>query len=150
MPAPDADGHLKPDWPGEYYDVNILIANFNQSNAGMEHTAGILHKIKLAVADLAAKGIAYIVVNTVPRGAVIVDSQGSSQIDSFSLELVDRTCCDDAFAGALAASIAVGDEPQKAVRFACAACAIAGSRFGSHDSLPRKDEILELLLSEPD
>ena len=39
---------------------------------------------------------------------------------------------------------------KKAVRFAAAAGALAAARFGSHEVLPKKEEILGLLLEQPD
>jgi ribokinase len=54
----------------------------------------------------------------------------------------------DAFAGALAAYYAVKNDIREAVKFASAAGALACTKFGSIESLPTKDEIIQLLQKE--
>ena len=68
----------------------------------------------------------------------------------FEIERIDTVACPEAFAGALAASIAAGDHSKNAARFAAAAGALACSRFGSPETLPSKEEIIELLQEQPD
>ena len=65
------------------------------------------------------------------------------------MKFVDHAGCGDAFDGALAASCAVGDEIRKAVKFASAAGALACTKFGAQEALPKKEEILELLQDLP-
>ena len=141
---------FKWDWPVEYYSANMLVPNFSDFGVGVDLGAGLVHKLKLVGSELVAKGIECVVIKMGPRGSLVVDREGSRRIEGFELELVDRTVCDDAFAGALAASAAVGDDSDRAVKFACAASALARTRFGSQDALPRKEEIIELLQSQPD
>lgn len=66
----------------------------------------------------------------------------------FEVELVDQTARGDAFAGALAAYCAVKDEVREAVKFACAAGALACTKFGAIEALPAKAEIIQLLQEE--
>ena len=84
------------------------------------------------------------------RGSFLIDRWDSVHIPGFDLELIDPTRFAGAFAGALAASCGAGDEPREAVRFAGAAGALAGARFGLQESLPRKEEIIELLQNQPE
>ena len=81
---------------------------------------------------------------------MVVDRDKAEHIPAFDVGFVDHSGCSDAFAGALAASIAVGDDIIRAVRFAGAAGAIACSRFGEQDALPKKAEIIELLQTRGD
>jgi ribokinase len=75
----------------------------------------------------------------------MVDRESAEHVPAFTVDLVDKTCAGDAFGAALAASYAAGDKMSDAVRFACAAGALACTKFGGQDSLPRKEEIIELL-----
>jgi sugar/nucleoside kinase (ribokinase family) len=84
------------------------------------------------------------------KGCFIVDREITEHIPAFKIEIVDRACCGNAFAGALAAFCAVGDDMKKAVKFASAAGALACTKFGSQDALPTKQEIIELLLKQSD
>jgi sugar/nucleoside kinase (ribokinase family) len=76
---------------------------------------------------------------------MVVDRDGADQIPTFDVELVDQAGSLDAFAGALAASCAVGDDMRQAVKFASAAGALASAKFGSMETMPKKAEIIQLL-----
>jgi ribokinase len=58
---------------------------------------------------------------------------------------VDGTAAGDAFTACLAVSLLEGREPEEALRRACAAGAIAASRFGAQPSLPTTDEVDAIL-----
>jgi len=137
-------------WPTEYYSVDVLIPNFYRLLEGAELGAGSAGELKLLASELVAKGIGCVLIKMPPREVFIVDRHDTTHVPWFNLEIVDQTASADAFAGALAASCAVGDEPQAAVKFACAAGALAMSRFGAQDSLPKKTHIIELLQQQPD
>jgi ribokinase len=146
----NGDGSAKIDWPVEFYSVNVLIPDFGKSVSAAELGAGTVHKLKLIGSELVVGGIECVVVNMGPRGTFVVDRQGTSHIAGFELDIVDQAGSADAFAGALAAACGAGDEPKAAVRFAAAAAALASARFGSLDALPSKEDIIELLQSQPD
>jgi len=139
------------DWPMEYYDVDVLIPNFQNCQTPVpELGAGTTHKLKFLGSELVAKGIKCVVIHIPMRGTVLIERDGSKHIDGFDLKLVNDTATQDAFAGALAASCGTGDPPLEAARFATAAAAIAQTKFGSQDALPTKEEIIELLQNHPD
>jgi ribokinase len=148
--------------PLDYYTADILVPNFIE--AAELTAAGTLgagnhniHTAKIIGSDLIARGIGCVVIKLGRRGALVVDREGATHIPPFEVKFVDRTCCGDAFDGALAASCAVGsargcltaDEIRKAVKFASAAGALACTKFGGQEALPKKEEILELLQDLP-
>jgi ribokinase len=61
------------------------------------------------------------------------------------VEAVDGTAAGDAFTACLAVSFLEAREPEEALRRACAAGAIAASRFGAQPSLPTAAEVDEIL-----
>ena len=138
------------DWPMEYYSANVLVPDFHNCSTPVESVAGNMHNLKFIGSELVARGVGCVVMKTGARGALVIDNQGTEHIDAFDVELVDHTCCADAFAGALAASCGAGDAPKDAVKFAAAAGALACTKFGSQDALPKKQEIIELLQKYPD
>ena len=91
------------------------------------------------------RGVGCAVITMGRRGCMIVDRNGADHIPAFEVELVDQAGRGNAFAGALAASCAVGDNIRKALRFASAAGALACTKFGSIEAMPTKAEIIELL-----
>ncbi len=61
------------------------------------------------------------------------------------VDAVDGTAAGDAFTACLVVSLLEGREPEEALRRACAAGAIAASRFGAQPSLPTADEVDAIL-----
>ena len=62
-----------------------------------------------------------------------------------AVEAVDGTAAGDAFTACLLVSLLEGREPQESLERACAAGALAASRFGAQPSLPTAEEIDEIL-----
>jgi len=60
---------------------------------------------------------------------------------------LDGTAAGDAFTACLVVSLLEGREPEEALRRACAAGALAASRFGAQPSLPSAAEVDAILLA---
>jgi len=143
--------------PLDYYTADILVPNFVEAAELTTAQSRNIHTAKLIGSDLIARGVGCVVIKLGKRGALVVDKQGTSHIPAFEVKFVDHAGCGDAFDGALAASCAVGsargcltaDEIRKAVKFASAAGALACTKFGAQEALPKKEEILELLQELP-
>ena len=139
------------DLPLDYFSADILTPNLCEAAEIAEQSAGGTARrdtAKLVGSDLVARGVSAVVITMGKRGCLVVDRSGADHIKAFDVELVDQTCRGDAFDGALAASIAVGDDIRQAVKFASAAGALACTKFGSIEALPTKAEIIELLQKE--
>jgi len=149
-PARPLGPHGEPDraMPMEFFLADVLIANFFEA-AQLTETASSsqanVHQAKLMGSDLVARGIRHAIVTLGRRGCVLVDRNGSEHIPAFEVELVHQTGRGDAFAGALAAYLAVDDDIRKAVEFASAAGALACTKFGALEAMPTKAEIIQLL-----
>jgi ribokinase len=61
------------------------------------------------------------------------------------VDAVDGTAAGDAFTACLVVSLLAGRDREESLRRACAAGAIAASRFGAQPSLPTGDEVDEIL-----
>ncbi|MBN2019128.1 MAG: ribokinase [Sedimentisphaerales bacterium] len=131
--------------PAEYFSVDVLIPNLYEAGMISERSTANIRTAKLVGSDLVARGAGAAVITMGKRGCMVVDRTSADHIPAYEIELVDHTGTGDAFAGALAASLAVGDDLRKAVKFASAAGAIACTKFGSVDAMPAKAEIIELL-----
>jgi ribokinase len=79
------------------------------------------------------------------RGAFWIISQRSGFVPAFKVQVVDTTAAGDAFVGAFAVALAEGMPEDTAVRFACAAGALATTRLGAQPSLPTRVEVATLL-----
>ena len=79
-------------------------------------------------------------------GAVLLeDGLEIARAAAPSVDAVDGTAAGDAFTAALVVSLLEGREEDEALRRACAAGAIAASRFGAQPSLPTADEVDAIL-----
>jgi ribokinase len=131
--------------PIDYFSADILVPNLYEAADITDQSAVNIHTAKLIGSDLVARGADSVVITMGRRGCMVVDRNGADHIPAFEVELVDQTGRGDAFAGALAACCAVGDDLRKAVKFASAAGALACTKFGSIEALPSKADIIELL-----
>lgn len=134
--------------PIEYFSADILIPNLYEAADITNHSDANIRTAKLIGSDLVARGADSAVITMGKRGCMVVDRNSADHIPAFEVELVDQTGRGDAFAGALAACCAVGDDLREAVKFASAAGALACTKFGSIEALPSKAEIIELLQKE--
>ena len=69
----------------------------------------------------------------------------SGSAGAFVVRPVDTVAAGDAFCGVLAASLAEGHSLSEALRWGSAAGALAATRAGAVPSLPRRDEVEELV-----
>ena len=136
------------DLPIEYFSANILIPNLYEAADITDQSNASINTAKIIGSDLIARGSDSAVITMGKHGCMAIDRTGADHIAAFSVELVDKACAGDAFAGALAASCAVGDDLRKAVKFASAAGALACTKFGAIEALPKKADIIELLQKE--
>jgi ribokinase len=81
------------------------------------------------------------------EGAVLLDDgEEIARAAPPAVEVVDGTAAGDAFTACLLVSLLEGREPQEALERACAAGALAASRFGAQPSLPTAAEIGAILV----
>ena len=80
------------------------------------------------------------------EGAVLLEAGNEvARARPPAVEAVDGTAAGDAFTACLVVSLLEGRDPEEGLRRACAAGAIAASRFGAQPSLPTAAEVDEIL-----
>jgi ribokinase len=80
------------------------------------------------------------------EGAILYDDEEEvARAAPPAVEAVDGTAAGDAFTACLLVSLLEEPEPERALRRACAAGALAASRFGAQPSLPTAAEVDALL-----
>ncbi len=84
------------------------------------------------------------------QGSLAKTPAGQIQAPAYPVEVKDTTGAGDAFVGGLAVALLEGKTPEQALRWGNAAGAIACQRLGAQPSLPRRDEVLNLLGIEQD
>ncbi len=82
------------------------------------------------------------------RGALWVNHHHEELLPPFQVQQVDATAAGDAFCGALAAALALGQPMREALRWANAAGALAVTKLGAAPSLPARAEVEALLAAQ--
>ena len=96
--------------------------------------------------DLLHQGGGRVVVTLGARGAVMYQRGAEiARATPPKVKAVDATGAGDCFVGAICVALLEGMEPGAALRFACAAGAIAATRPGAQPSLPTRAEVEEIL-----
>jgi ribokinase len=131
--------------PIEYFSADLLVPNLEEAADIAEQPAANIRNAKLIGSDLVARGVRYAVITMGKRGCMVVGRNSADHVPAFEIEAVDNTGRGGAFAGALAAYLAVKRDIKGAVQFASAAGALACTKFGAIEALPSKAEIIELL-----
>ena len=79
-------------------------------------------------------------------GAVLTrQGEDLARVKPPRVEPIDTTAAGDTFTAALTVALVEGQEPEAALRFACAAGAAATTQMGAQPSLPTREEVIELL-----
>jgi ribokinase len=118
---------------------DMLVVNRSEAEA-LSGTAGTATELAKALGE--RLGVHTVVVTDGPRGAAAL--RGSELLLALAPEIAvrDTTGAGDAFAGALAASLAEEVPLSIALRRACVAGALACTVSGAAPSLPRREQVL--------
>ncbi len=140
-PAPAPEGELP---KGLLAWTDVIIPNRSEAEA---LTGVAIHSVEAAGAACAAlrdAGAGSVVTTLGGEGAVFSGPEGGGHLRPPGVDAADATGAGDAFCGALAARLAGGRALSDAVRFACAAGALACTVRGAQPSLPAGDRIESL------
>lgn len=75
------------------------------------------------------------------KGAKLLTFDGEYSASAFKVKAIDTTAAGDTFIGFFLSSFTAGVEPEKCIRRACAASAIAVTRVGAAQSIPTVEEV---------
>jgi ribokinase len=126
--------------------ADILTPNEVEAGSLTGINVGNVDEATRAAGKLLESGAKQVIVTLGKEGCCWVRKDSTQTFPSFPVVAVDSTAAGDAFNGALACVVAQGRPLQEAIRFGSAAGAIAVTRKGAQDSLPTRDEIMNLLI----
>lgn len=131
-------------FPRKILDVDIICPNQSEASAITGWPIRSVSDAERAAVELHDFGARNVIITLGGHGAVISDGNSTHWIEPHKITPVDTTAAGDAFAGALAVRLAVGDPLVEAAAFAAAAGAIAATRPGAQPGMPNADEITRL------
>lgn len=143
-PAPE-DGKL----PDELLrSVDIIIPNQTEATLLTGIDSSSREGALKAARALKQMGPRHVILTLGQDGALLLEDDKEPQfISSFAVTAIDTTAAGDAFCGAFGASLSSGLGLGEAVRYGCAAGALACTTIGAEPSLPLKAQIDELFAS---
>lgn len=128
-------------------EVNVICPNLIEAAALLGRPIPSRAAALDAALEIGRLGPKFVVITLGSDGAVFSDGTRAELVPPFVVNAVDTTAAGDAFAGALAVRLAEGAPLREAVKFACAAGALAATRPGAQPSLPLRSEVDSLLKS---
>jgi ribokinase len=129
-------------FPTQLLSVDLVCPNETEAAALTGIAIANLADAKRAAKRLLEMGTHYAIITLGSQGAILCGPDGRShEIPSFEVQAVDTTAAGDAFAAALGVGLARGKPILEAVRYACAAGALAASRPGAQPAMPTAADI---------
>jgi ribokinase len=138
---------LNPAPAGQLARETIALADYLTPNeTELETLSGISgNEVEPAARALLSSDQQTVVVTLGENGAQWVRRDSSARIPAFKVNVVDTTGAGDAFNGGFAVALGEGNGLQDAIRFANATAALSTTRPGTAPSMPRRDEVENLL-----
>ena len=134
------------DYPRELMAwVDYLVPNEHEAALMTGMDVGTTVDAVEAAGEMTRWGAGCVVITRGERGAVWSTATNSGQVQAFRVSAVDTVAAGDAFCGGLAAGLVQGEPLAEALRRASACGALAATKDGAVPSLPRLDDVQELL-----
>lgn len=132
--------------PSEFYrHVAVITPNETEAEALVGHPVADLDAARAAADELLNRGVGAAVIKLGAMGAYWSDRNDCGHVPPFPVTAVDTVAAGDAFNGAMAVALSEGCSLLEAVRWGCAAGALAVTTVGAQDSMPTRDAVTQLL-----
>ena len=125
--------------------VDVIRPNSHEAEALTGIPVGDRATARRAADWLRSHGAGAAAVQGGEEGNLFLDGGGETWVPKLPVPAVDATGAGDALAAALAVALAEGRPLSEAGRFASAAAALATTKLGAQEGLPRREQIHELL-----
>ena len=138
-------GPVRPVPPEFYQHVSVITPNETEAEALVGHPIADVGAAAAAAHELVQRGVGAAVIKLGSMGAYWSDGNDAGHVPAFPVKAVDTVAAGDAFNGAMAVALAEGVSLPEAVRWGCAAGALAVTSVGAQDSMPTRSAVTELL-----
>ena len=120
--------------------IDFIIPNETELSLLTSMDVNDISSTEKAARVLLQRGAKNVIVTLGSRGALIVNKDTSTHVDTYKVNVVDTTAAGDAFIGGFA-SVLDSSSLLDAVRYGCACGALATTKFGAQPSLPTKEDV---------
>ena len=140
-------GPVRPVPPEFYQHVSVITPNETEAEALVGHPIADFGAAAAAAHELVGRGVRAAVIKLGSMGAYWSDGNDAGPVPAFPMDAVDTVAAGDAFNGAMAVALAQGISLPDAVRWGCAAGALAVTKVGAQDSMPDRAAVSDLLVN---
>ncbi|MCY4416626.1 MAG: ribokinase [Chloroflexi bacterium] len=138
-------GPVRPVPAAFYRSVSVITPNETEAEALVGHPIGDVGAAAAAAHELIGRGVNAAVIKLGSMGAYWTDGNDAGHTPAVPVTAVDTVAAGDAFNGAMAVALAEGIPLPEAVRWGCAAGALAVTSVGAQDSMPDRASVTDLL-----
>ena len=132
--------------PSDFYrHISVITPNETEAEALVGYRITGPETARNAARELVNRGVGAAVVKLGAQGAYWDDGERTGHVSAFPVDAVDTVAAGDAFNGALAVALSEGRSLEEAVRWGCAAGALAVTQVGAQDSMPTREAVLAML-----
>jgi len=136
--------------PAEFYRfTSVITPNETEAEALVGHPIADLGAAAAAAHELVGRGVRAAVIKLGSMGAYWSDGNDAGHVPAFPVNAVDTVAAGDAFNGAMAVAMSEGASLPEAVRWGCAAGALAVTKVGAQDSMPDRAAVAATLGGSP-
>ena len=130
-----------------YADVDVLTPNQTEATALSGIEVRDVDSARRAAEELVKKGIPTVAVKLGEQGACYATGDETGHVPTFAVQVVDTVAAGDAFGAGLTVAMCGGSSLEDAVRFGCAAGALAVTKAGAQAAMPAREQVDALLAS---
>lgn len=128
-----------------YRHVSVITPNETEAEALVGYPIRDTYDAESAARELVSRGVGAAVIKLGAQGACWNDGERRGHVPPFPVDAVDTVAAGDACNGAMAVALSEGRSLEEAVRWGCAAGALAVTQVGAQDSMPTRDAVLSML-----
>ena len=128
-----------------YRHISVITPNETEAEALVGYRITTPETARTAARELVNRGAGAAVIKLGAQGACWDDGVERGYVPAFRVDAVDTVAAGDACNGAMAVALSEGRALDEAVRWGCAAGALAVAEVGAQDSMPRREAVLARL-----
>ncbi len=125
--------------------VDFIIPNETETSQLTGLPVGSQGEAEAAALALCKLGVGTVILTLGARGALLANTTETKLCPAFKVTPLDTTAAGDAFMGGFGVALAEGRPLVEAMRWGCAAGALAATRLGAQSSLPARAEVEQML-----
>jgi len=127
--------------------VHVLTPNETEAEVLSGRKVTSVRAARMIAEKIRERGVENVIITLGKNGAVVATEEETVHVRGIDVNTVDATGAGDAFCGALAVAISSGKELKEAVMYSNCAGALATTKIGAQEALPKASELESFMRS---